>query len=74
MEGCGYRDLQADFDALGVVIVGVGLDEPADNLAWAEDEGFTYELWTDRRESWLPPFPLARRYARDRDAAGRLEE
>lgn len=26
----------------------------------------TYELWTVRRESWLPPFPT-RRYARDRD-------
>ena len=28
----------------------------------------TYELWTVRREIWLPPFPLARHYARDRDA------
>jgi hypothetical protein len=27
----------------------------------------TYELWTIRRESWLPQFPLARRYERDRD-------
>ncbi len=27
----------------------------------------TYEIWTVRRESWLPPFPLARHYARDRD-------
>jgi len=27
----------------------------------------TYELWTIRRESWLPTFPLARRYERDRD-------
>ena len=34
----------------------------------------TYELWTVRREHWLPPFPLARRYERDRDAAGRSEE
>ncbi len=30
----------------------------------------TYELWTIRREAWLPPFPLARGYERDRDAAG----
>ncbi len=28
----------------------------------------TYELWTIRRETWLPPFPLAERYDRDRDA------
>jgi hypothetical protein len=34
----------------------------------------TYELWTVRRESWLPPFPLARRYERDRDASGRFED
>jgi hypothetical protein len=33
----------------------------------------TYELWTIRRESWLPPFPLERRYERDRESAGRWE-
>lgn len=26
----------------------------------------TYELWSIRRESWLPAFPLNERYARDR--------
>ncbi|MEL5877117.1 GFA family protein [Cereibacter sphaeroides] len=34
----------------------------------------TYELWTIRREGWLPPFPLAHRYERDRPTAGRHEE
>jgi hypothetical protein len=34
----------------------------------------TYELWTVRRESWLPPFPLLRPYDTDRDATGRTEE
>lgn len=34
----------------------------------------TYELWTLRRESWLPPFPLARRYIRDSDPAQGPEE
>jgi hypothetical protein len=34
----------------------------------------TYESWTVRRESWLPPFPLERRYERSRDATGRFEE
>jgi hypothetical protein len=33
----------------------------------------TYELWTDRREAWLPPFPQMRRYDRDRDAESRFE-
>lgn len=26
----------------------------------------TYESWTIRRESWLPPFPVVERYERDR--------
>lgn len=34
----------------------------------------TYENWIVRRESWLPPFKLAKRYERDRDAASRYEE
>ena len=34
----------------------------------------TYELWTLRRESWLPAFPLARHYLRDREGTGRHEE
>jgi hypothetical protein len=32
----------------------------------------TYELWTIRRESWLPAFPVARRYDHDR-GEGRFE-
>jgi hypothetical protein len=34
----------------------------------------TYESWTIRRESWLPAFPLAKRYARDREGGGGSEE
>ena len=33
----------------------------------------TYENWTIRRESWLPPFPLLRHYERDRESTGRFE-
>ncbi len=47
MEGCGYRDLYDQFEARGVSIVGVSYDSPEANLAWAIDEGFQYELWTD---------------------------
>ena len=32
-----------------------------------------YESWTVRREAWLPPFPLARHYERDREGTGRTE-
>jgi hypothetical protein len=34
----------------------------------------TYENWMIRRESWLPPFPLAHHYARNREAAEPGEE
>ena len=34
----------------------------------------TYELWTVRREGWLPPFALQRRYERDRDSKDRSED
>lgn len=34
----------------------------------------TYESWTSRRESWLPPFPLRRSYPCDRPGGGRFEE
>lgn len=33
----------------------------------------TYELWTIRRESWLPAFPHMKGYERDRDPGGRFE-
>ena len=33
----------------------------------------TYECWTIRRESWLPPFPLAASYEHDRESDGRSE-
>lgn len=33
----------------------------------------TYENWTLRRESWLPPFPFARHYVCDREGPGRTE-
>jgi len=33
----------------------------------------TYELWTIRREGWLPEFPWMRHYERDRENSGREE-
>ncbi|MCU1773615.1 GFA family protein [Pseudomonas sp. 13B_3.2_Bac1] len=34
----------------------------------------TYELWTIRREAWLPALPLAHHYERDRERTSRSEE
>jgi hypothetical protein len=33
----------------------------------------TYELWTIRREAWLPPFPGMRPFNHDRTGGGRSE-
>jgi hypothetical protein len=33
----------------------------------------TYELWTVRREGWLPPFPQMRGYVGNREATDRFE-
>lgn len=34
----------------------------------------TYECWAMRREDWLPAFPLAHSYERDREGEGRFED
>ena len=34
----------------------------------------TYECWTARRESWLPPFPGTKLYERDREGSDRSGE
>ena len=34
----------------------------------------TYELWTVRREEWLPPFGLPHSYGGDRPGRGRTED
>jgi hypothetical protein len=34
----------------------------------------TYENWTIRRESWLPPLPLANHYERDRASSSPHED
>lgn len=47
VEGCGYRDLHPEFEALGVEIVGVSFTDVDVNHAWAVDQGFSYEIWHD---------------------------
>ena len=34
----------------------------------------SYECWTVRRESWLPPFPLKHSYEHDREGTGPYED
>ena len=48
--------------------ISLGLLDAPDQLAPS------YELWTIRREGWLPPLPVAHRYERDRVSSGLREE
>jgi hypothetical protein len=61
----------------GSSVYGVSGDEIEVNLGVLDSPNQlvpTYELWTVRRESWLPPFPLRHHYVRDRESTGRAEE
>lgn len=52
-------------------------DEIEINLGSLDEPGSlgpTYELWTIRRESWLPPFPFRGSYERNRDSTARSED
>ncbi|MGE0707255.1 MAG: peroxiredoxin [Planctomycetota bacterium] len=46
-EGCGFRDLYAEFQAKGAEVLGVSYDTPADNAAFVEKYGFPYPLLSD---------------------------
>ena len=59
----------------GSPVFGVTGDEVEVNLGTLDQPNQfvpTYELWTVRREAWLPEFPL-RHYAGDREGTGRTE-
>jgi len=63
--GCGSSVFARNGDEIEVYLG--SLDAPDQLMP-------TYESWIVRRESWLPPFPLARHFDRDRESAGRFEE
>lgn len=46
-EGCGFRDLYAEFQAKGAEVLGVSYDSPADNAAFVEKYNFPYPLLSD---------------------------
>ena len=50
-EGCGFRDLYAEFQAKGAAILGVSYDSPADNQAFVEKYGFPYPLLSDGEQA-----------------------
>ncbi len=61
----------------GSSVFGRSGDEVEVNLgALDAPDQFTpsYELWTVRREHWLPPFPHVKGYDRNRTTSGRADE
>lgn len=61
----------------GSTVFGRSDDEIEVNLGSLDDPDQlkpTYELWTIRRESWLPEFPVKHRYARNREGTDRSED
>ena len=46
-DACGYRDLQTEFDALGVRIVAVGPTTVEENADWAASLDYHYLIWAD---------------------------
>jgi hypothetical protein len=62
--------------ACGSSVFGRSGDEieiPAGTLDAPSQVRPTYELWVRRREDWLPPFEVSRRYDGDRTSTGRSE-
>jgi thioredoxin-dependent peroxiredoxin len=64
IEACHFRDLQAEFETLGALCVGVSRDPVDTQAAFAQRHGFGFPLLSDRDGA------LARRFGAKR--AGRL--
>ena len=58
-EGCEYRDLHDQFEALGVRIVGASFDQPAENKAFATVNNFQYTLLSDQQRELAIHFGAA---------------
>lgn len=50
-EGCGFRDLQAEFEQKNAVILGISYDTPEENAAFARKYRFAYPLLSDTDRS-----------------------
>jgi peroxiredoxin Q/BCP len=46
-EGCGFRDLQAEYAKKGVAILGASFDTPAENLAFAAKHQYAFDILCD---------------------------
>lgn len=57
-EACGFRDLKADFAALGVEILGLSADSVKRQANFADKQGLTYPLLSDPDLVILKPWGI----------------
>lgn len=60
-EACHFRDLQAEFAAVGASIVGISTDSEAKQLDFATKNNFNYPLLSDRKGEVADLFGVRRR-------------
>ena len=82
VEGCNFRDLNEQYTAKGVVLLGASFDAPADNLAFATNQRFSFDLLSDPDQTLAaalgmntdPASPYAKRWTYVFGPDGRLEQ
>ena len=60
-ESCHFRDLKAEFDAVGATRVGISADAVDNQLEFADKHGFDYPLLSDVDRSVADSFGVKRR-------------
>src|SRR5437868_13477404 len=60
-ESCHFRDLKAEFDAVGATRVGISADSVDKQLQFAEKHGFDYPLLSDVDRRVAEAFGVKRR-------------
>lgn len=60
-EACAFRDIWSEYEAAGVLVVGVSTDDAASHRAFADKHGLPFPLIADTEEKWAKSFGVASR-------------
>ena len=55
-EACAFRDIWADYEQAGVMVIGVSTDDDASHQKFAEKHELTFPLIADTNEAWAKAF------------------
>jgi peroxiredoxin Q/BCP len=55
-EACAFRDIWTEYEAAGVMVIGVSTDDDASHRAFAEKHELTFPLIADTDEAWAKAF------------------